>query len=90
MAFEHAMTVVYMERTWKVCWEELQNKVTIYQVSSDSFGNSILNKKIKTLTPEDANYPTISDGNSFLSASLSLVEQYSSKTPGYEYFIGTK
>lgn len=84
------MTVTYLGRVWRVSWDELGRKVTIFQVSTDHYGNSILNKKIKTITPDNSDYPEIHDGKSFLLASLALVEKFSSKSTDPEYFIGTK
>lgn len=84
------MTVSHLGRVWRVSWNELARKVTVFQVSTDHYGNSILNKKIKTITPESDDYPNIRDAKSFLEASLSLVEKLSSKSTEPEYFIGTK
>lgn len=84
------MTVSFLDRVWRVSWDELAEKVVLYLVSTDAYGNSIVNKKIKTIKPGDIDYPTITDGRSLVNAAVALVEKYSSKTTDPQYFIGTK
>ena len=84
------MRLAFLERIWEIRWNENAKRVTIFQVVSDGFGNSILNKKVKTLTPDHPDFPVITDGKSLLNASIALVKRFSSKSAEPDTFIGTK
>lgn len=90
VALEHVMTLSFFERIWQVHWNERSQKITIFLVTSDVYGNARVLKKIKTIGPSSADFPSISDGRSLLEASVALIEKFSSKTAEPQFFTGTK